>query len=243
MFPSTRSSPRPASPAHQPQPSPSRHARLRRPMTHAVTNIPLSPASHPVSTAGHTPLHHHPLPAVLGSTSASTSRGQEDRELSPLSTLPPLPLHAPSTPISGHGRAPGAGPTAAHHRAHQSQIALTPGHPQRTTPPGSGRKSLFSPSPDDGGSPSTPSKKRILNFSSPSSTRMSPYKSGLGGQVGIGDLEDMRHEKYSLSPVGHESQQMLLSPRKGIRQMARTPFKVLDAPELTVSRCLASVCG
>jgi hypothetical protein len=48
-------------------------------------------------------------------------------------------------------------------------------------------------------------------------------------------LDDMGHEKYSLSPVGKESQRMLLSPRKGVRQIARTPFKVLDAPELAVS--------
>lgn len=48
-------------------------------------------------------------------------------------------------------------------------------------------------------------------------------------------LDDMAHEKYSLSPVGKASQNVLLSPRKGIRQIARTPFKVLDAPELTVS--------
>lgn len=45
----------------------------------------------------------------------------------------------------------------------------------------------------------------------------------------------MGHEKYSLSPVGKESQKALLSPRKGVRQISRTPFKVLDAPELAVS--------
>lgn len=64
---------------------------------------------------------------------------------------------------------------------------------------------------------------------------------GLSGVTGIGDLDDMRHEKYSLSPVGTESQRVLLSPRKGIRQMSRTPFKVLDAPELAVSRILKAV--
>jgi cell division cycle 20-like protein 1 (cofactor of APC complex) len=53
--------------------------------------------------------------------------------------------------------------------------------------------------------------------------------------MGVGDLDDMRHEKYNLSPVGNESQRVLLSPRKGIRQIARSPFKVLDAPELAVS--------
>ena len=42
----------------------------------------------------------------------------------------------------------------------------------------------------------------------------------------------MSHERYSLSPVGKESQRVLMSPRKGVRQISRTPFKVLDAPEL-----------
>jgi cell division cycle 20-like protein 1 (cofactor of APC complex) len=58
---------------------------------------------------------------------------------------------------------------------------------------------------------------------------------GVGGAVAAYGLDDMAHEKYSLSPVGKASQNVLLSPRKGIRQIARTPFKVLDAPELTVS--------
>jgi cell division cycle 20-like protein 1 (cofactor of APC complex) len=80
------------------------------------------------------------------------------------------------------------------------------------------------------GSPSTPKKKRLLNFSSPGTARMA----ALTGS-GSGALDDMNHEQYSLSPVGRESQRVLLSPRKGVRQISRTPFKVLDAPELAVS--------
>lgn len=45
-------------------------------------------------------------------------------------------------------------------------------------------------------------------------------------------LDDMNHDKYSLSPVGRDSQRVLMSPRKTVRQISRTPFKVLDAPEL-----------
>jgi len=52
----------------------------------------------------------------------------------------------------------------------------------------------------------------------------------------------MAHEKYSLSPVGKESQRVLLSPRKGVRQISRTPFKVLDAPELAVSSVVDRCC-
>jgi cell division cycle 20-like protein 1 (cofactor of APC complex) len=47
-----------------------------------------------------------------------------------------------------------------------------------------------------------------------------------------GNLDDMSHEKYSLSPVGKDTQRVLLSPRKSIRHISRAPFKVLDAPEL-----------
>jgi cell division cycle 20-like protein 1 (cofactor of APC complex) len=47
-----------------------------------------------------------------------------------------------------------------------------------------------------------------------------------------GNLDDMGHERYSLSPVGRDTQRVLLSPRKSIRQISRAPFKVLDAPEL-----------
>lgn len=234
MFPATQPESRPSSPARPGQASPSRHGKLRRPMTHYTTNIPISLASHPVSSAGHTPLHHHPLPDIY----PSDISGKEDREMSPASTLPPLPQHGPATPISGHGRAPGAGPTSAHHRAHQSQMALTYEAEEQTTPPRSRRKTRNEYEPenmDDVPAPDTPSKKRVLNFQSPTSKRMSQLTNGYYTTSGIGDLDDMRHEKYSLSPVGFESQQMLLSPRKGIRQMARTPFKVLDAPELTVS--------
>ena len=143
-------------------------------------------------------------------------------------------MHAPSTPTSGHGRPPGAGPSSSHHRAHQSQVALTSGTSRSgTTPPNSNRKSAFSPPSSGGvGSPSTPTKKRLLNFSSPGAARMAALSGGVSSAAG--GLDDMAHEKYSLSPVGKESQRLLLSPRKGVRQISRTPFKVLDAPEMAV---------
>lgn len=196
-------------------------------MTFDNSNIPNLPsANYPISSAGTTPLHHHPPPAISG----MVDRERGERELSPASTLPPLPLHAPATPTSGHARAPGAGPSGTHHRAHQSQLALTSSLGRSgTTPPNSNeRRSAFSPPPsntNNPGSPSTPSKKRLLNFSSPAGTRMTQFTAG---------LDSMEHEKYSLSPVGKRSQEVLLSPRKSVRQISRTPFKVLDAPELAV---------
>ena len=54
-------------------------------------------------------------------------------------------------------------------------------------------------------------------------------------------LDHMGHDAYRLSPVGKDSHQILLSPRKEVRQIARTPFKVLDAPELAVSRAQDAV--
>lgn len=41
-----------------------------------------------------------------------------------------------------------------------------------------------------------------------------------------------RSEIYSLSPVKHSSQSMLLSPRKTPRAVSKVPYKVLDAPDL-----------
>lgn len=259
LFSPSRSPSRTASPAHayHPRPSSSRHAQLRRPPVTALDNSHIQnlPGSrYPTSSAGTTPLHHYPPSAVTGIIIDSDRR---ERELSPASTLPPLPLHAPATPNSSHAHdtTPGAGPSSAHHRAHQSQVALSgpsrstggggpsPPHSQshsHSSPHGNGyarahsgssmygndRMPLSPPSyhPDE---PGTPSKKRLLNFaSSPASHRMAALTSG---------LDNMEHERYSLSPVGRRSQEVLLSPRKGVRTISRTPFKVLDAPELAVS--------
>ena len=39
---------------------------------------------------------------------------------------------------------------------------------------------------------------------------------------------------YMLSPVGHGSQRLITSPRKAPRKISKSPFKVLDAPQLRV---------
>jgi hypothetical protein len=59
-------------------------------------------------------------------------------------------------------------------------------------------------------------------------------KYGGGTNIGAG-FEDMLSDKYSQSPIGKESQRALVSPRKPTRWVSKTPFKVLDAPELAVS--------
>lgn len=84
----------------------------------------------------------------------------------------------------------------------------------------------------------TNSPGRKLIPSSPGNfTSQTLLAGGFGTGPGIGGqgLDDMLHEQYSLSPAGRESQRMMITPRKGVRWLSKTPFKVLDAPELAVS--------
>jgi hypothetical protein len=39
-------------------------------------------------------------------------------------------------------------------------------------------------------------------------------------------LDSPTHERYSLSPVRHESQKLLMSPKRSVRQVSKVPFKV-----------------
>ncbi|GAA6002887.1 hypothetical protein JCM10207_001883 [Rhodosporidiobolus poonsookiae] len=93
--------------------------------------------------------------------------------------------------------------------------------PRLRSPSSSRTQYTTSTSPNN--SPS--SAKPLFNFTSPTRKRIMRE----GAERG---LDSPTHERYSLSPVRHESQKLLLSPRKAIRQVSRVPFKVLDAPEL-----------
>lgn len=76
--------------------------------------------------------------------------------------------------------------------------------------------------------PSTP-HKNIFSYASnptPSLTPRSTSRSDRGPNL------NARSEIYSLSPVKHSSQTMLLSPRKTPRAVSKVPYKVLDAPDL-----------
>jgi len=46
------------------------------------------------------------------------------------------------------------------------------------------------------------------------------------------DSDSPSQHKYSLTPVSQASQNLLLTPRKVTRHISKTPYKVLDAPEL-----------
>lgn len=100
--------------------------------------------------------------------------------------------------------------------------------------------------------PQTPSRSRILQINSPSRSQqrdvfgsgMSPHlhpHSGVltlfAGGVAINaarGLDSPRHEVYNTSPIRESTRDALLSSRPSIRPVAKTPFKVLDAPDLMV---------
>lgn len=177
-----------------------------------------APAASAHTSAGSTPHHHHPppLPDANGNTDSSSI----------LST----PLHVPTTPSQGLSRLPGSAASREHH------VEVTAQAESGSRSSSSSSRTAYSPPSTT--VQTTPTRKRLFTYASPSSSRATPLNYGIGGKPtgvqGLG-LDDMGHEKYSLSPVGRESQKMLLSPRKTIRQMTKTPFKVLDAPELAVS--------
>ncbi|KZT32520.1 WD40 repeat-like protein [Sistotremastrum suecicum HHB10207 ss-3] len=67
--------------------------------------------------------------------------------------------------------------------------------------------------------PSTPARKRILNFGSPATETV------LG-------LDSTASPAYALSPVHPETSAFLQSPQKTLRHVNKTPYRVLDAPDL-----------
>lgn len=78
------------------------------------------------------------------------------------------------------------------------------------------------------------SAKPLFSFHSPSRKRITRE----GAERG---LDSPTHERYSLSPVRHESQKLLLSPRKAMRQVSRVPFKVRRSSSLTLFSALVSL--
>ncbi|WAQ82109.1 hypothetical protein PtA15_2A422 [Puccinia triticina] len=73
-------------------------------------------------------------------------------------------------------------------------------------------------------SPGTPRKATPKLFSYSSPTRPGPEQAP--------NLDSPTHPRYSTTPIKHESQRLLLSPRKPTRSLSKVPFKVLDAPDL-----------
>ncbi|KAJ2918325.1 hypothetical protein MD484_g2099, partial [Candolleomyces efflorescens] len=72
--------------------------------------------------------------------------------------------------------------------------------------------------------PSTPTRRRLFTYNSPNSNPATPSRQRR--------LDDPIDEAYSMSPVRAESRRLLESPRRTLRSVCKTPYRVLDAPEL-----------
>ncbi|OCH89426.1 WD40 repeat-like protein [Obba rivulosa] len=92
---------------------------------------------------------------------------------------------------------------------------VTPPSPHRATSPA--RQASHTPLP------STPTRRRLFAFNSPSRTNPSTPTRRLDAPT---------DEAYSMSPVRPESRYLLESPRRQLRSVCKTPYRVLDAPEL-----------
>ncbi|KIJ66088.1 hypothetical protein HYDPIDRAFT_27283 [Hydnomerulius pinastri MD-312] len=95
---------------------------------------------------------------------------------------------------------------------------VTPPSPRRPASP-------TRPTPSSSSiAPSTPTRRRIFHYTSPSSAPGTPTHSRR--------LDTPTDSAYSMSPVRAESRQLLESPRRQLRSVCKTPYRVLDAPEL-----------
>ncbi|KAF5374664.1 hypothetical protein D9615_009017 [Tricholomella constricta] len=70
--------------------------------------------------------------------------------------------------------------------------------------------------------PSTPTRRRLFAYNSPASNPGTPTRR----------LDTPTDEAYSMSPVRAESRHLLESPRRQLRSVCKTPYRVLDAPDL-----------
>ncbi|KAJ3711516.1 WD40 repeat-like protein [Lentinula raphanica] len=95
---------------------------------------------------------------------------------------------------------------------------VTPPSPHRPTSPTRPPVASTSAAP-----PSTPTRRRLFAYSSPSHSNPSTPSRR---------LDTPTDEAYSMSPVRAQSRQLLESPRRQLRSVCKTPYRVLDAPEL-----------
>ncbi|KAF8735086.1 hypothetical protein AX14_002757 [Amanita brunnescens Koide BX004] len=73
--------------------------------------------------------------------------------------------------------------------------------------------------------PTTPTRRRLFSYNSPSTSNpATPTRARR--------LDTPTDEAYAMSPVRAESRQLLESPRRQLRSVCKTPYRVLDAPEL-----------
>ncbi|KAJ8516930.1 hypothetical protein ONZ45_g5809 [Pleurotus djamor] len=102
---------------------------------------------------------------------------------------------------------------------------VTPPSPNRPSsparpPPATASSSTMVP-------PTTPTRKnRLFAYSSPT-TKSNPATPNSSRH-----LDSTNSSAYSMSPVRGASTDLLLSPRRHLRSVCKTPYRVLDAPEL-----------
>ena len=72
--------------------------------------------------------------------------------------------------------------------------------------------------------PTTPTRRRLFTYNSPSA--------GSNPATPTRRLDAPTDEAYAMSPVRAESRHLLESPRRQLRNVCKTPYRVLDAPEL-----------
>jgi cell division cycle 20-like protein 1 (cofactor of APC complex) len=70
--------------------------------------------------------------------------------------------------------------------------------------------------------PTTPTRRRLFQYNTSPSNPATPSRR----------LDDPIDEAYSMSPVRAESRKLLESPKRPLRSVIKTPYRVLDAPEL-----------
>ncbi|KZT01471.1 WD40 repeat-like protein [Laetiporus sulphureus 93-53] len=125
---------------------------------------------------------------------------------------------APSTPSKNR-----IIPTESDALKEQANAVFTSVLHSEVTPPSSGRSSSPSRSSISTPIPSTPTRKRLFSYNSPSRS---------GPATPTRRLDAPTDEAYSISPVRAQSRQLLESPRRQLRSVCKTPYRVLDAPEL-----------
>lgn len=94
---------------------------------------------------------------------------------------------------------------------------VTPPSPHRSTSPSRAMSNTVPPT--------TPTRRRLFTYNSPSTSNpATPTRARR--------LDTPTDEAYAMSPVRAESRQLLESPRRQLRSVCKTPYRVLDAPEL-----------
>ncbi|TFY77834.1 hypothetical protein EWM64_g6178 [Hericium alpestre] len=89
------------------------------------------------------------------------------------------------------------------------------------------------PSPHPPPSPTRqPASASIVAPTTPNRRRLFAYHSPSGPSTPKRRLDTPTDEAYSMSPARAESRQILESPRRQLRSVCKTPYRVLDAPEL-----------